>query len=103
MNKISENINVFADDDIVRFIRLEKEIPHLMSNLKDQFETQRLEKISAYQSGQNSAGNLSFANLQKKGDLTPNTINSSMRNLIPSKNFENFQIGENKINIRGRI
>lgn len=48
MNKISENINVFADDDIVRFIRLEKEIPHLMSNLKDQFETQRLEKMSAY-------------------------------------------------------
>lgn len=35
MNKISKNINIFADDDIVRFVRLEKEIPHLISNLRD--------------------------------------------------------------------
>lgn len=35
MTKLSEKINIFGDDDVMKFLRLEKEVPHLLSNLRD--------------------------------------------------------------------
>ena len=38
-------INIFGDDDIMMFLRLEKEVPHLLSNLRDLYELNRLGKM----------------------------------------------------------
>lgn len=35
MTKLSEKVNIFGDDDVTKFLRLEKEVPHLLSNLRD--------------------------------------------------------------------
>jgi len=44
MRNLSKSINMFGDDDIMKFLRLEKEVPHLLSNLRDQYELNRLGK-----------------------------------------------------------
>ena len=59
MTKLSRNINIFGDDDVVKFLRLELEVPHLLSNLRDQYEFNRLGKteplLSENQSGHGGA------------------------------------------------
>jgi hypothetical protein len=35
---------MFGDDDIMKFLRLEKEVPHLLSNLRLVYEMNRLGK-----------------------------------------------------------
>lgn len=42
MNRLAEKINIFGDDDVMKFLRLEKEVPHLLSNLRDLYEMNRL-------------------------------------------------------------
>jgi hypothetical protein len=44
MTNLGKTINVFGDDDIMKFLRLEKEVPHLLSNLRDLYEMNRLGK-----------------------------------------------------------
>jgi L-arabinose isomerase len=44
MTNLGKTINLFGDDDIIKFLRLEKEVPHLLSNLRDQYEMNRLGK-----------------------------------------------------------
>jgi hypothetical protein len=39
---LSKKINIFGDDDVIKFLRLEKEVPHLLSNLRDLYEMNRL-------------------------------------------------------------
>jgi hypothetical protein len=42
MTNLGKSINMFGDDDIMKFLRLEKEVPHLLSNLRDLYEMNRL-------------------------------------------------------------
>ena len=42
MTKLSQNINIFGDDDVIKFLRLDKEMGHLLSNLRDHYESNRL-------------------------------------------------------------
>jgi hypothetical protein len=42
MTKLSQRINIFGDDDIIKFLRLDREVGHLLSNLRDLYELNRL-------------------------------------------------------------
>lgn len=47
LTKLSQKINIFGDDDVIKFLRLEKEVPHLLSNLRDQWENNRANRLGA--------------------------------------------------------
>lgn len=63
---MSLNINIFKDDDIITFLKLEKQIPHLLGNLRDQFEIQRLENRSTNSNEDKKNMRSSQASVSKK-------------------------------------